>query len=176
MKKVLALTTLISLLVIGAIINISYNNNDNDNSIVLKALAQIEPEDVQMTELMNQSDNMGMSNQNESTKMNWTGTIDVHSTIGEAFKSKINVNIIDAITTAQNSVGQNSFVKSAELTHAHNYLIYKVMVVDETMKKYKVGIDPGNGEILFKKEITWYDDHKMKYGEGKGDKYGKGYN
>ncbi|HEX5981917.1 MAG TPA: hypothetical protein VFY77_04540 [Nitrososphaeraceae archaeon] len=49
------------------------------------------------------------------------------------------------------------------------------MVVDENMKKYKVIVDPGNGKILLKKEITWYDDydeeHKMKYGEEKYNKY-----
>ena len=49
-------------------------------------------------------------------KVNWTGTIDVKSTIGEAFKSKVTVNIIDAINAAQTNVGANSFVKEAELT------------------------------------------------------------
>ena len=48
-------------------------------------------------------------------KVNFTGTIDVKSTIGEAFKSKVTVNIIDAITTAQTSVGANSFVKEARV-------------------------------------------------------------
>lgn len=177
MKKVIALTTtLISLLVIGVISNINYNNNNNSNDNSAKAFAQIEPEDIQTMQSMGDSDTMGMSNQSESKQtMNWTGTIDVHATIGEAFKSKINVTITDAISTAQNSVGPNSFVKEAELTEAHNYLIYKVKVVDENMKKYKVGVDPGTGDVLFKKEITWYDEHKMKYGQDKGDKYGKGY-
>ena len=106
-------------------------------------------------------------------KVNFTGTIDVKSTIGEAFKSKVSVNIIDAITTAQSNVGANSFVKEAELTPAHGFLVYKIVVVDENMKKYKVIVDPGNGQVLMKKEITWYDDeHKMKYGEEK-EKYGK---
>ena len=46
------------------------------------------------------------------------------------------------------------------------------MFVNEDMKNYKVIVDPGNGEVLMKKEITWYDQHdKMKYGE-KDDKYG----
>ena len=177
MKKVIALTTtLISLLVIGAISNINYNNNNNSNDNLAKAFAQIEPEDIQTMQSMDEGNIMGMSNQSKSKQMmNWTGTIDVHTTIGEAFKSKINVTITDAITTAQNSVGPNSFVKEAELTAAHNYLIYKVKVVDENMKKYKVGVDPGTGDVLFKKEITWYDEHKMKYGQDKGDKYGKGY-
>jgi hypothetical protein len=106
-------------------------------------------------------------------KVNLTGTIDVKSTIGEAFKSKVTVNIIDAITTAQTNVGANSFVKEAELTAAHGYLVYKIKVVGEDMKKYKVIVDPGNGQVLMKKEITWYDDEheKMKYGEEKYDKY-----
>ena len=176
MKKVIAYsTTLMSLLVIGAISNINYNNNSNDN--LVKAFAQIEPEDIQSLQSMGEVSTIGMSNQSESKQtINWTGTIDVHATIGEAFKSKINVTITDAITTAQNSVGSNSFVKEAALTEAHNYLIYKVKVVDENMKKYKVGVDPGTGDVLFKKEITWYDEHKMNYGQDKGEKYGKGYN
>jgi hypothetical protein len=45
------------------------------------------------------------------------------------------------------------------------------------MKKYKVIVDPGNGQVLMKKEVTWYDDEhdKMKYGEEKYDKYGGGH-
>jgi hypothetical protein len=108
-------------------------------------------------------------------KINWTGTIDVKSTIGEAFKSKVTVNIIDAINTAQTNVGANSFVKEAELTDAHGYLVYKITAVDENMKKYKVIVDPGNGQVLMKKEVAGYehDEHdKMKYGEDKYDKYG----
>ncbi|HJU58843.1 MAG TPA: hypothetical protein VJ583_03785, partial [Nitrososphaeraceae archaeon] len=70
-------------------------------------------------------------------KGNLTGSIDVEKTIAEAFKSKVTVNIIDAITAAQNSVGPNAFVKEAELTHVYGYLVYKIKVVDENMKKYK---------------------------------------
>ena len=110
-------------------------------------------------------------------KVNFTGTIDVKSTIGEAFKSKVTVNIIDAITTAQTSVGANSFVKEAELTAAHGFLVYKIVVVDENMKKYKVIVDPGNGQVLMKKEITWCDNEheKMKYGEEKYGSSAQGY-
>ncbi len=129
------------------------------------------------TELMGMDDEEGMmmtttSNQSEEMKMNWTGTIDVKSSIGEAFKSKVTVNMIDAITASQTNVGANSFVKKAELTPVHGYLVYKIMVVDESMKKYKVSVDPGNGQVLMKKEVTGYDEHKMKYGEEKYDKYG----
>ena len=106
--------------------------------------------------------------------MNLNGTIDVESTIAEALKSKVTTDIIGAIQAAQASVGANSVVKEAELTYAHGYLVYKIIVVDENMKQYKVIVDPGNGEVLMKKEINWYDyEHeKMKHGEEKYDKYG----
>jgi hypothetical protein len=165
MKIILATTTLIAFLAIGII---GINNN------IEKAFAQMNSEDLPMAEMMDDKTvTMTTSNQSEPM-LNWTGTIEVESTIGEAFKSKINVNMIDAIKAAQGSVGLNSTVKEAELTHAHNYLVYKIMVIDEDMKKYKVIVDPGNGEILMKKEITWYDHQKMKC-EGKYDKYGHDY-
>ena len=103
------------------------------------------------------------------------GTIDVHATMAEAFKSKVTTDIIGAIQAAQGNVGANSFVKEAELTAVHGYLVYKIKVVDENMKKYKVIVDPGNGQVLMKEEVTGYehDEHdKMKYGEDKYDKYG----
>ena len=104
-------------------------------------------------------------------KVNLTGTIDVDKAIVEAFKSKVTINIIDAITTAQNSVGPNSTVKEVELTEAHGYLVYKIKIIGEDMKKYKVLVDPGNGSILFQKEITYSDyDHKMR-GKEMGDNY-----
>jgi uncharacterized membrane protein YkoI len=104
--------------------------------------------------------------------MGLNGTINVKSTIAEAFKSKVTTDIIGAIQAAQASVGPNAVVKEAELTHAHGYLVYKITAVDENMKKHKIIVDPGNGQVLMKKEVTWYDEHKkMKYEHGD-KKYG----
>jgi uncharacterized membrane protein YkoI len=170
------LTTSTSLIVLLAVVLVGFNNNNINNDIG-NAFAQMDLEDSQMMEdgmKMNDT-SMTMSNQSEGMKiLNLNGTIDVESTIAEALKSKITTDIIGAIQAAQASVGANSFVKKAELTHAHGYLVYKMMVVDENMKKYKVIVDPGNGQVLMKKEVTWYDEHKMKYGrdEEKYDKYG----
>ena len=168
---------LIALVAIG-LIGFNNNNNINNSNSIGTAFAQMDPEDPSMIENMEMGDEdkmTTMSNQSEGMKMmKLNGTIDVKSTIGEAFKSKVTVNIIDAITTAQTNVGANSFVKKAELTPAHGYLVYKILVVDENMKKYKVIVDPGNGQVLMKKEVTWYDEdehEKMKYGEEKYDKY-----
>jgi uncharacterized membrane protein YkoI len=179
MKRIFTISiSLIAILAIGLTgINNNNINNSNSNNIGT-AFAQMDPEDPAMMEDMEMNDQdmmTTMSNQSEGMKMmNWTGTIDVKSTIGEAFKSKVTVNIIDAINAAQTNVGANSFVKKAELTPAHGYLVYKILVVDENMKKYKVIVDPGNGQVLMKKEVTWYDDdehEKMKYGGEKYDKY-----
>ena len=166
MKIILATTTLIALLTIGII---------GINNTIGNAFAQISSEDLPMEEMIDdETVTMTMSNQSEPM-VNWTGTIEVESTIAEALKSKVNVNMIDAIKAAQENVGLNSTVKEAKLTHAHNYLVYKIMVVDEDMKKYKFILDPGNGEILMKKEITWYDDHAKMKCEGMGDKSGHDY-
>ena len=173
MKIILTTTTLVALLAIGIL---GINNSSSSSNNIDNAFAQMEPEDPPMCYMEMMEDEtitMTMSNQSEPM-VNWTGTIDVKSTIGEAFKSKVNVNMIDAIKTALVNVGLNSTVKEAELTPAHGYLVYKIMIVDENMKKYKVIVNPGNGQVLMKK-ITWDDEHeKMKYGDEKGDKYGHG--
>ena len=170
MKIILTTTTLIALLAIG-LLGIS-----NSSSNIGNVFAQTDPENPPVMEKDKNISIMTMStNQSEPEMMNWTGTIDVKSTIGEAFKSKVTVNIIDAINAAQTNVGANSTVKEAELTPAHGYLVYKIMVVDENMKKYKVIVDPSNGQVLMKKEITWYDEQKMKHGEEEYDKYGHDY-
>jgi uncharacterized membrane protein YkoI len=172
--KIVLTTTFVALLAIG-LLGINYGSNNNTGN----AFAQMESND--SSTMQDDTEMMGMDNDdedmmtttmsNQSKEMKLNGTIDVKSTIGEAFKSKVTVNIIDAITTAQTSVGANSFVKEAELTAAHGFLVYKIVVVDENMKKYKVIVDPGNGQVLMKKEITWcdYEHEKMKYGE---EKYG----
>jgi uncharacterized membrane protein YkoI len=130
-------------------------------------------------EMMEMEEEMMMTTSNLSKgEMSLNGTINVESTMAEAFKSKITTDIIGAIQAAQASVGANSVVKEAELTHTHGYLVYKITAVDENMKKYKVIVDPGNGQVLMKKEVTWYDEHKkMKYDEEreKYDKYGGGH-
>ena len=166
--KIVLTATLVAILAIGLVtINNSINN----------AIAQegaITPEGINNT-MGNGSEMMKMGNDNDdSMMMKLNGTINVESTIADAFKSKVTTDIVGAIQAAQGSFGPNSFVKEAELTHAHGFLVYKVLVVDENLKKYKVIVDPGNGQVLMKKEITWEDEHdKMKYGDEKRyDKYG----
>ncbi len=183
--KIILTTTLVALLAIGLlwISNIGSNINNafaqgdgmmgNDTGMMNATIAYAqEGEMIEMEEDMM----MTMPSNQSKEEMSLNGTIDVHATMAEAFKSKVTIDIIGAIQAAQTNVGANSTVKEAELTPAHGYLVYKIKVVGEDMKKYKVIVDPGNGQVLMKKEITWYDEkkehEKMKYGEEKYDKYG----
>ena len=151
MKTILTtLTFLIALLAIG-IIGINNNNNNIGN-----AFSQIDPEDSPMMDnretIEMDDEGMMMSNQSEEMKMmNWNGTIDVGTIIAEAFKSIIITDMIGAIQAAQTNLGANSFVKEAEVTPAHGYLVYKIIVLFKNMKKYKVIVDPCNGKGLIKK-------------------------
>ena len=175
MKTIITTLTFVIALLTICLIGINNNNNINNSNNIGNAFAQMDPDDSLMMDDMEIDDEgMMMSNQSKGMKMmNFNGTIDVGTTIAEAFKSKITTDIIGAIQAAQTNVGANSFVKEAELTPVHGYLVYKITVVDENMKKYKVIVDPGNGQVLMKKEITWcdYDHEKMKYGEEKYDKF-----
>ena len=153
------------------------NNTGMMNATLVYAQEGFQTEDLvnETIDLGNATGMMGMKEDDDKMMMmKLNGTINVETTMAEAFKSKITTDIIGAIQAAQTSVGPNSFVKEAELTPAHGILVYKIKVVDENLKKYKVIVDPGNGQVLFKKEITWcegdYDHEKMKYGDH--DKYG----
>ena len=178
--KIVLTTTLVAVLAIGllGINNSSSNNIGSANAQMNSGTGMMGNDTGGMMQGMDEGMMMkNMSSDHSKGEMSLNGTIDVESTIAEAFKSKVTTDIIGAIQAAQASVGANSVVKEAEMTHAHGYLIYKIMVVDENLKKYKVIVDPGNGQVLMKKEVTWYDEHeKMKYGDDeRHDKYGGGH-
>jgi hypothetical protein len=149
MKIMLATTILIAFL---SLVIIGTNSSSSSSSNLGNAFAQMDPENPPLIEEDKSIGIMTMSTNQSKPMVNWTGTIEVDSTIGEALKSKVNVNMIDAIKTVLVNVGLNSTVKEAELTPVHGYLLYKIIVVDEDMKKYKVIVDPGNGEVLMKKQ------------------------
>ena len=171
MKIVLTIPTIVAILAIG-VVGINYSNNGIN--IAYAQEGAITPEGMNNTMSMgNDTGMMGMEKNDDMMMAKLNGTINVEKTMAEAFKPKITTDIIGAIQAAQGSVGPNSFVKEAELTHAQGFLVYKLKVIDENLKKYKVIVDPGNGHVLLKKEITWceenYGHEKMKYGNH--DKY-----
>src|SRR5918996_1086024 len=96
---------------------------------------------------------------------NMTGSINLMSVISDAIGSNINVSLSDAALTAESSVGNGSHAASAELGENNGYLVYNVMVIDPNMNFSKVVVDPGNGEVLFNKQLS-KEEHMMMHEMG----------
>ena len=96
---------------------------------------------------------------------NITSSINLMSIISEAIGSNINVSLSDAALTAESSLGNGSHAASAELGENNGYLVYNVMVIDPNMNFSKVGVDPGNGEVLFNKQLS-KEQHMMMHEMG----------
>jgi uncharacterized membrane protein YkoI len=96
---------------------------------------------------------------------NITSSINLMEVISNAIGSNINVSLSDAATTAESSVGNGSHAASAELGENNGYLVYNVMVIDPNMNFSKVVVDPGNGEVLFNKQLS-KEEHMMMHGMG----------
>jgi hypothetical protein len=97
---------------------------------------------------------------------NITSSINLMNIIHQAIGSKINVSLSDAATTAEGSVGNNSHAVAAHIDEQNGYLVYNVMVIDPSMNFSKVIVDPGNGQVLFSKQLS-KEEHMMMHGMGK---------
>ncbi|MGD1838893.1 MAG: PepSY domain-containing protein [Nitrososphaeraceae archaeon] len=118
-------------------INVSYSQNMPGNNMMNQGM-------------MN---NQTMMDTNMMKTKSLNGSIDIGSTFVEALKSKVNVDIVKAIEIAQNTIGQNSMVISANIEPKGGFLVYSTIVMGENEKLHKVIIDPGTGEVLITKNI-----------------------
>lgn len=100
------------------------------------------------------SGNMTSETPQHQQNMAINGTIDVERTIFEAIDSKINTSLIEAMTIAERSVGNNSSALAAFGNEQGGYFAYYIILGTPTMKFYNVLIDPGNGQILAKHETS----------------------
>lgn len=76
------------------------------------------------------------------------GTVNMMDTMYQAIESKFNVTLTQAITTAEQSVGNDSYAMSANGEEKDGYLVYSVVLGSPDMKFTKVLVDPGNGAVL----------------------------
>lgn len=104
---------------------------------------------------------------------NITSSINLMNVISQAIGSNINVSLSDAATAAESSVGNGSHAASAELGENNGYLVYNVMVIDPSMNFSKVVVDPGNGEVLFSKQLS-KEEHMMMHEMGGQNMMGPG--
>lgn len=76
------------------------------------------------------------------------GTINLEQTTIEVIDSKVNISLTQAITTAEQSVGYNSFALAAFGADLGGDLVYMIILGTPGTDFYNVIVDPGNGQIL----------------------------
>jgi uncharacterized iron-regulated membrane protein len=89
------------------------------------------------------------------------GTINLEQTIFDAIGSKINTTLTQAITTAEQTVGNNSFAMAAFGGPHGEYLVYTIILGTPEMEFHKVIVDPGTGQVLASQELSHEEWMKM---------------
>lgn len=93
--------------------------------------------------------------------MTSNGTINLQQTIFDAFRSKLNISLIQAMTTAEHTVGNNSFAVAGFGGEYGGYLTYQIILGTPRMEFYVVLVDPGNGHVLTTQKVTAAELEKM---------------
>jgi hypothetical protein len=107
------------------------------------------------------SGNMTAGLQELQQKVMANGTINLEQTILEAIRSKINTSLTQAITTAERTVGNDSFAVAAFGGEYGGYFTYQIILGTPTMEFYTVLVDPGNGHILATQKVSAAELEKM---------------
>jgi hypothetical protein len=89
------------------------------------------------------------------------GTIDLEQIIFQAINSKINTTLIQAMTTAERSVGDDAFAVAAFGSEEGGYFTYRIILATPGMEFYWAKVDPGNGEILETQQVSQKELDKM---------------
>jgi hypothetical protein len=110
---------------------------------------------------MTKMDDFGNMTSGVREKMMINGTINLQQTIFEAIGSKVNTTLTQAITTAEQSVGNNSFALAAFGGPYGDYLVYTIILGTPGMEFHKVIIDPGTGQVLASQEMSQKEWMKM---------------
>jgi hypothetical protein len=105
--------------------------------------------------------NMTSGLQELQQKVMANGTINLEQTIFKAIGSKVNTSLTQAITTAEQSAGNNSFALAAFGGEYGGYFAYQIILGTPGMKFYNVLVDPGNGQILATQKVSAAELEKM---------------
>jgi hypothetical protein len=89
------------------------------------------------------------------------GTINLQQTIFNAIHSRVNTSLIQAMTTAERIVGNNSFAVAGFGGEYGGYFAYQVILSTPRMEFYTVLVDPGNGHVLATQKVTAAELEKM---------------
>lgn len=166
------LTTAIGLLPLASSNNASSQTNMTSNSTGMN-MTMGGGDDMMMRDSYDDKKMLGMGMEHKKyEKIN--GTINMMETMYQAIEAKFNVSLADAITTAEQSVGNDSYAMSANGEEKDGFLIYSIILGSPDMKFTKVMVDPGNGEILQTKNISMMEWMMMMHSQGHQDMDMKG--
>jgi hypothetical protein len=93
-------------------------------------------------------ENMTSGLRDDKQEMTINGTINLEQTVFEAIGAKVNTSLTQAITAAEQAVGNNSFALAAFGADQGGFLGYTIILGTPGMEFYYVIVDPGNGQIL----------------------------
>jgi len=120
----------------------------------------------------NYANPMMMKEHKKYEKIN--GTLNMMETMFQAIGDKFNVTLPQAISTAEQSVGNGSFAMSANGEEKDGFLVISVILGSPDMKFTKVLVDPGTGLVLQTKPLSMMEWMKMMHSQGHEDKKMKG--
>jgi hypothetical protein len=115
-----------------------------------------------------------MMNKEHKTYEKINGTLNVMETMYQAIGDKFNVTLSDAITTAEQSVGNGSLAMSANGEMKDGFMVIAVVLGSPDMKFTKVLVDPGTGLVLQSKPMSMMEWMSMMHPQGNEDKKMKG--
>lgn len=110
--------------------------------------------------MMGHRDGVGNMTSGQQEKM-INGTINLEQTIFEAIGSRVNTSLTQAMTTAEQSVGNKSFALASFGADLDGYFVYNIFLGTPGMEFYNVMVDPGNGQILATQETSKKEMEKM---------------
>ena len=88
---------------------------------------------------------------------NFTGSISIFQPIINEFKSSINTSLTDAISIAEQSLGNNATTLAAFIHPEREYIVYNVFALNANNIAHKVIVDPGNGNILSSQQMSFME-------------------
>jgi uncharacterized membrane protein YkoI len=102
------------------------------------------------------------------------GTLNMMETMYQAIGEKINVTLSEAISTAEQSVGNGTMAMSANGAEKDGFLVFEILLGSPDMKFTKVLVDSGNGQVLQTEPVSMMEWMMMMHSQGHGDMGMKG--
>jgi hypothetical protein len=129
--------------------------------VMMSVLTPMSKQSVNAQMMGHTSGNMTAGLQELQQKVMANGTINLEQTILEAIGSKVNTSLTQAITTAERTVGNDSFAVAAFGGEYGGYFTYQIILGTPRMEFYTVLVDPGNGHILATQKVSAAELEKM---------------